>query len=759
MIIESVRIEAFGRLSGVEYTFGPGLTIIEGENESGKSTLAAFIRYMLYGFPRAAGSELAEKKKRIDWQSGRAAGSMVIRVGEKRYRIERVTAASTGARERELYHDTAAVIDLENNTPLPGSQSPGERFLCVPEAVFLQTAFVGQIGSHRPEGSKLSAAIENLLFAGDEHTDLPRAMARLEELRRTLHHKRGTGGSLQELESKQTALEDRLATARAQNAALLAAENELTVLRTERQMAEEEHHEAKTAEALVRNLQLVHSYDRLHGAEEKLAAAEAALINMDGLPSHRLGERDLTDLALARRTTEEAARRLAEATEEHRKKTEQTLLPETVALLRRAEGEGGTDAIAAYGGMLARRRRLLLLSAVACVALGILSLLLAWLPLPLSLPALPFILGGLLLACALACTGLFFARGNEHRALCRSYGVEGQAALLAKMADLRAAADGERALLSALEAAEEAKRAAELEYRRAAGELDTVVRRFDTRLPHAEMDEFLDRLTEAVRAVLEKKKLREQERAAAAATVEALRAGLRGTNEAAARAALPAGELPPPKEGEAEEWHTRAEQAAARCRILAERERELENKVVSMRSRIEEPAMLESALDALRQRLQEENERYAAVLLACEALGGAGERLRAEISPRLSAFACRLLSDMTGGKYGSVGVGSDLSMTVGTEGGTRAPEWLSTGTQDLVYLSLRLALVDLLYREKPPICFDESFAHQDEGRLRRAMAALAACAGEGQQCLLFTCHARERLAVQEADTGAVIIRL
>ena len=161
----------------------------------------------------------------------------------------------------------------------------------------------------------------------------------------------------------------------------------------------------------------------------------------------------------------------------------------------------------------------------------------------------------------------------------------------------------------------------------------------------------------------------------------------------------------------------------------------------------------------IREKKEAENARYAAVLLACEALGGAGERLRAEISPRLSARARELLAAMTGGRYDSVGVDHDLSMTVGTESGTRSPEWLSTGTQDLVYLSLRLALVDLLYREKPPVCFDESLAHQDDGRLARVVSTLAACAGEGQQCLLFTCHGREREAVQAAAKEATFIRL
>ena len=747
MIIESIRIDNFGRLRDVSYTFGEGLTIIEGDNESGKSTLAAFIRYMLYGFGRAAGSDLAEKKKRMDWQSGRAAGSMTVRVGTRRYRIERVTTVSTGAREREVYHDTYAIVDAETSTPQRIDVCPGEYFLGVPETVFLQTAFIGQIGSHRPDGSKLSAAIENLLFAGDEETDLPRAMARLEELRRTLHHKRGTGGALQELESKEAALATRLESAREQNAALLATEGELAAVKEQQAEAEEAARRAKAAEALAANLTLVRTYDRLHAAEETLATAEAALIGMDGLPSHRLTERDLTDLAVARRASEDAARRLAEAEAELEARRAERIDAQTEALLRRAEGEGGIDAIAAYAARLSSRVRLSLL---ACLLCGLSGLVLLFIFPLLSL---------LLVGSAIGLWQLLAAR-RERQDLCRAYGVETHGALLERLSALRTALAEEQAWQAAVAAAEERKRTVALEHRRAAGELDTVVRRFDTRLPEGEVDAFLDDLASTVRAVLEKKKAREQERAAAAAAVETLRAGLRGTSEAAARAALPAdGELPQEQDLHAEEWHQRAVQADARCRILSAKERELENKLLSTRSRIEDPAVLEAALQTIREKKEAENARYAAVLLACEALGGAGERLRAEISPRLSARARELLAAMTGGRYDSVGVDHDLSMTVGTESGTRSPEWLSTGTQDLVYLSLRLALVDLLYREKPPICFDESLAHQDDGRLARVVSTLAACAGEGQQCLLFTCHGREREAVQAAAKEATFIRL
>ena len=46
------HIEAtFGKLEYRSLSFSKGLNIIEAPNESGKSTLLAFLRVMLYGFP------------------------------------------------------------------------------------------------------------------------------------------------------------------------------------------------------------------------------------------------------------------------------------------------------------------------------------------------------------------------------------------------------------------------------------------------------------------------------------------------------------------------------------------------------------------------------------------------------------------------------------------------------------------------------------------------------------------------------------
>ena len=49
MIIKQIHIDAFGKLSDTDISLTDGLNIIEGKNESGKSTLGAFIKFIFYG--------------------------------------------------------------------------------------------------------------------------------------------------------------------------------------------------------------------------------------------------------------------------------------------------------------------------------------------------------------------------------------------------------------------------------------------------------------------------------------------------------------------------------------------------------------------------------------------------------------------------------------------------------------------------------------------------------------------------------------
>ena len=77
----------------------------------------------------------------------------------------------------------------------------------------------------------------------------------------------------------------------------------------------------------------------------------------------------------------------------------------------------------------------------------------------------------------------------------------------------------------------------------------------------------------------------------------------------------------------------------------------------------------------------------------------------------------------------------------------------------LASMECRAALIDMLFTEKPPICFDESFAHQDNVRARSMMRAIKALADEGCQSFIFTCRAREAAIAKEIAPGTEVFKL
>ena len=49
MLLTRLKLDYFGKFSGKELELKPGLNLIYGENEAGKSTLHAFIKGILFG--------------------------------------------------------------------------------------------------------------------------------------------------------------------------------------------------------------------------------------------------------------------------------------------------------------------------------------------------------------------------------------------------------------------------------------------------------------------------------------------------------------------------------------------------------------------------------------------------------------------------------------------------------------------------------------------------------------------------------------
>ncbi|MCD7766786.1 MAG: AAA family ATPase [Lachnospiraceae bacterium] len=92
MEIQELMIKKYGKFSDYHMTFQPGINIIYGGNETGKTTIHSFIKAMLFGLNRGRGraARMDEYQLRQPWDSpGAFLGSMRIREDGNVYRIDR----------------------------------------------------------------------------------------------------------------------------------------------------------------------------------------------------------------------------------------------------------------------------------------------------------------------------------------------------------------------------------------------------------------------------------------------------------------------------------------------------------------------------------------------------------------------------------------------------------------------------------------------------------------------------------------------
>ena len=138
--------------------------------------------------------------------------------------------------------------------------------------------------------------------------------------------------------------------------------------------------------------------------------------------------------------------------------------------------------------------------------------------------------------------------------------------------------------------------------------------------------------------------------------------------------------------------------------------------------------------------------QYAALALAIETLGRADAELQSRFSPQLAQKAADYMDYLTGGRYDELVLARDLSAKARSADDPmpRDTAYLSAGTADLLYLSVRLALCELTCpTDDPcPLVLDDTLVNFDDARAKRAMALFREIA-QHRQVILFTCHERD----------------
>jgi uncharacterized protein YhaN len=769
--VDRLTVAGFGKLAARELRFGPGLTVVHGPNESGKSTTHAVLRASLFGLT-AGGRRTREETAAIErfrpWCEGRY-GSMLELAGAdgRDLRLE-----WDFERCRFALRDAATGADL-TATHGAGTDPRGlaRTLYGVDRDVYLRLGCVDQAELDRiGDPGSVRHAVETVLTQSRADGSALTAVETLKAHRsRLVGVNRARTNALPAAEAEAAGLRTRLDTAVADRAGV---EDAAAGRDAARVLADDAAVRVHTLESVRDHLRADELRRRLEIAETLAAAARgadrrledepasAAFTPVESMPALRGRiddlEAELVERAAATAADAELAVALGDRCHE---------LEARVAAYEADRGAGeravAVEAAAASAHADSRPRTALMAVAAVSAALALVG----------ALVHLPLLVGvALIVAVAAGAAAFTGRRGSGVRELDRL--LPGDGTLELRLEAFRAAVERDRALhvvegelagvrVQAADVRARLAGVAQLEVElgvlreRVAAALGTCdidasdlgegLRRYDRAEAAArtrnEATLTRTRATEELRRLLGDDSLE-----AARTRLAQLEGRLNGHAE------LAAGRDPDDVEHDLDRARDARDRAAAESERLAaavaERLRALPD-VAALRERLD-------AADELVTRLQHVDR---VLRLAETELGEAAAETYRDFAPLLNASLEAGIARLTGGRYAHAFVDEDLRIRV------EAPETgavvdldrLSVGTQKQAYLVQRLELVRLLCpgAEALPVLLDDPFAHFDADRLERTLAWLAEAAAE-RQIIVF---ATQRRVADLAPSGSVLVAL
>ncbi len=754
MIFESLYIRSFGMLNDKRLDFTGGVNIIEGGNESGKSTICSFIKFIFFGLP----SKTEEKLRYISWQSATAGGTLTLSEGKNRYRIEREVIAATSTDGRTTFRERCSIYDADTNVVCFKGESPGEVFFGVSASVYESTAYIRQTADSKIGGKALGEEAENILFSGSESINTKKALDKLDSARAFLLHKNQKGGMIAELESQREEVSQKLETAKQASVDIIYLEG------THRQFTEKKA-ECETRLAQVEDeLEIFNKYN-VKKACLKSKAEKARLIEIEDKidtlrtsPEH--GGMDISDsdyilsleklqndLTLATSRYSDAESALKDATDKL------SQMSEKLAIFERFGAKGGGKT---REEMIARAKkhrasasnalRGAVFSVVAmmiCAVLAVLSK--AYLT---SAPELlPYVFMGLAPVCLIPVLVCLILRHKENaalKAICTKFGCEGYT----EFEELVCAATEDEAFMifitsakdeayDKFTAASEALEAVstqivdtlqsggfEIAETTSASLTNAITLCRETRTELTRLETSADEVQSRIDSIAEELSVY---------STEYLREALFAEYDEEAMAAF---NLAAKKRDR--DFLTGA------ITNQTERLHQIEIELATLKQANHKPTELAEEKTYLDDRIEVLTKKWSAYLLAIESIEKAGGKLREGISPKIASNAGRLMALMSDGKYTEFGVDGNFALSFSDGAMMHDASALSAGTGDLAYVCLRIALIELLYKKSmPPLLFDESFVRMDDRRLQRVMLLLHKYASRKCQSIILSCHTRE----------------
>ena len=756
MIFESLYIRSFGKLNDRKIQFSDGVNIIEGDNESGKSTLCSFIRFMFYGLP----SKTEEKLRLISWNTSTASGTLTLCEGKKRYRIEREVVAIGNADGKTAFREKCAVYDADTNAQCFKGESPAEIFFGVSASVFESTAYIRQSHDTKIGGKALGEEAENILFAGNESINTKKALDRLDAARAFLLHKNQKGGKITELEAQRADVEMRLTEAKK------ASEDTIYLEGTHRQYTEKRAEAEERLATVNAELEEFNKYNvrkaclKSKAEKKRLIELETKMDELRTDPMHAgmdISDGDYitaletlqNDLSVATLRYTDAEKSLKDANDKLSQMSEKLEIFERFGA--KSGGKVREEMISQTKHHRTRARNALRMALIFLFSVPLFLLLAfgAETYFPAAPSFLPYIFLALTPVGLITSLVFFIVYGKAKaalKAICKKFGCS----TYREFEELvRAATEDEAFMIFVTSAREEAYD----NFTAASDTLEAVSTQILTSLQNGGF-EIADTTASSLADALTVCRERRTEIARLDAAASEIRSRIDSIADELSiysteylREAI---------------FATYDENVMASFNLAAkkrdrdfltgaiatqtEKLHQIELELTALKSTSYNPTELAEEKVYLDHEIETLTKKWSAYILAIESIEKASGKLREGLSPKIAGNAGRLMALMSDGQYTTFGVDGDFALSYSDGAMMRDASSLSAGTGDLAYVCLRIALIELLYKKAmPPLLFDESFTRMDDRRLRRVMLLLHKYASRKCQSILLSCHSRERL--------------
>lgn len=732
MKIISLNITEFGGLSDFKLDFSDGLNVIEGANESGKSTVLLFVMYMLYGLPKSSKKGTPgefDKDRSLSRRSGSAKGSMIVECDGVKYLIER------GNLKRGK-NSEVKVFDIDSGVSVSFDYEPGVELLGVSRETFESCLWCAQTRSFVMNSEGVRATLSNLSLTADESVNGDKVKKTLQEERKVYKHERGDGGLLNDAIRRVELARARINEIDEAMKRTEHLRDEVDVREAEKASAEARRAKAEAARRAKSTRALLDSFDELARSKAALAQIEkqkAALSEMYPISSKSPDRETLFTLrnlrlALTRRRADLDAARAA--------------MPQSAAVdmkaVELAQNIGASETEDSFigrirealGGVQGKKN-----SATALFAFSGLALVLSLITLLYGSFIFP-VLGGALLIVTLVVGIRTRAEAakklaeieRELRELCmdtRSY----EKTVRDAFAQLRVYLMAEQMNQSAREKINTAEQLL--------SEAERECREFFAGFGLEYSDAAAEALSGQISDYLAAKETVEKNLEVKGEVVKQQSAALSKYDEASLRAELSSG-VEFVGDAEAEYW-----QADEDYKRAEERLTELRVEIARCGFDADARADAVAALESAKAERDDYKERYDVLDSAYSAVDRAYENMRRNFAPRIREGAGEYLAEISGGRYKSVMLSEDMDISVDASGESVSVKTLSTGTADAVYVALRMSLIRNIFEGNVPLFMDESLSSLDNTRAEGVLRMIEKFVGDGSQCLLFTCHSRE----------------